>query len=82
MRLLSYLLLTILSTTVYAQPKNDSCVKSQPIPISKGGFGTGVFATDTFNITSATVEGSEYFHPDLVSVGNDKNQFGLNFIYR
>lgn len=79
MRLLSYLLLTILSTTVYAQPKNDSCVKSQPIPISKGGFGTGVLTTDTFNITSATVEGSEYFHPDLVSVGNDKKSIWFKF---
>ena len=79
MRLLLYLLLTIISTAVYAQPKNDSCVRSLAIPISKGSFGTGVFTTDTFNITSATIEGSEYFHPDLVSVGNDKKSIWFKF---
>lgn len=79
MRLLNCLLLTFISVVVYAQPKNDSCVRSQGIPISKGGYGTGVFATDTFNITKATIEGAEYFHPDLVSVGNDKKSIWFKF---
>ena len=79
MRLLTCVLLTILYTTVYAQPKNDSCARLQNIPISKSGYGTGVFSTDTFNIASATIEGSEYFHPDLVSVGNDKKSIWFKF---
>jgi gliding motility-associated-like protein len=71
--------MTFVSAATFAQPKNDSCVRSQGIQINKGGYGTGVFTTDTFNITSATIEGSEYFHPDLVSVGNDKKSIWFKF---
>ncbi|MFM9944915.1 MAG: PKD domain-containing protein [Bacteroidia bacterium] len=79
MRLLKCLLLLFISTAVFAQPKNDSCVRSKGISISQGGYGTGVFSTDTFNITTATIEGAEYFHPDLVSVGNDKKSIWFRF---
>ncbi len=79
MRILNCLALILISLTAYAQPKNDSCNKPQAIPIPSGGYGTGVFITDSFNIYTATVEGAEYFHPDLVSVGNDKKSIWFKF---
>lgn len=79
MRLLATILLTISVFAAICQPKNDSCARIQGIPISSGGYGIGVFTTDTFNITKAGVESSEYFHPDLVSVGNDKKSIWFRF---
>ena len=79
MRLLYFVLLTLYSWACFAQPSNDSCSRMKGISISSGGYGTGVFTTDTFNISAATIEGSEYFHPDLVSVGNDKKSIWFKF---
>ena len=56
------------SLVAYAQPKNDSCTRPEIIAISSGGYGTGVFKTDTFNIQKATIAPGEYFHPDLVAL--------------
>ncbi|MCC6721776.1 MAG: gliding motility-associated C-terminal domain-containing protein [Bacteroidia bacterium] len=80
MRILSYILIFLLySVSLKAQPKNDSCSKLQLIPISLSGYAIGVFTTDTFNITSATIESSEFFHTDLVSVGNNKKSVWFKF---
>ncbi|NUM31095.1 MAG: gliding motility-associated C-terminal domain-containing protein [Bacteroidetes bacterium] len=80
MRFLGIILFTIcFSVAVYSQPKNDSCSKSQLIPISSSGYATGVFTTDTFNISGAKVESSEFFHSDLVSVGNNKKSIWFKF---
>lgn len=79
MRKLIFIISIFLALTGFSQPLNDSCARPQLIPISKGGFGTGVFTTDTFNINKATSEGAEYFHPDLVSVGNDKKSIWFKF---
>jgi len=79
MRLLYALLSLFFSLAAFAQPRNDSCTKPELISFTLGGYGTGVFTTDTFNIASASKGGSEYFHPDLVSVGNDKKSIWFKF---
>ncbi len=79
MRQLYAILTLFISLAAFAQPRNDSCQKPELIKFSSGGYGTGVFTTDTFNITSAGKASSEYFHPDLVSVGNDKKSIWFKF---
>lgn len=79
MRRLIFVIAFLASLVAYAQPKNDSCTRPEIIAISSGGYGTGVFKTDTFNIQKATIAPGEYFHPDLVSVGNDKKSIWFRF---
>lgn len=79
MRRIIFIAAFLYSLVAFAQPGNDSCHRPEYIPVSSGGYGTGLFKTDTFNINRATLAPGEYFHPDLVSVGNDKKSIWFRF---
>ncbi|MCS7036325.1 MAG: gliding motility-associated C-terminal domain-containing protein [Saprospiraceae bacterium] len=57
--LLPLLIGTICSLS--AQPANDRCANALVIAVDKGGYGYGVFTSDTVDITQATAEPGEYF---------------------
>lgn len=44
-----------------AQPANDRCANASVIAIGKGGYGYGVFTSETVDITQATAEPGEFF---------------------
>jgi len=45
--------------TSIAQPANDLCTNAQLIPIGNNGFATGVFTSDTIDISAATMQSGE-----------------------
>lgn len=64
---------------LHAQPANDNCSNAIPITISGGTFGIGVFYSDTVDLTGATIQLGEYFHPVQVSAGTDKKSVWYSF---
>ncbi|MBI1306538.1 MAG: T9SS type B sorting domain-containing protein [Bacteroidetes bacterium] len=61
------------------KPVNDSCSKAIIINLGNGGFGRGLFISDSVSIDSATIQTGEYFHSSLVSAGNDKKSVWYRF---
>ncbi|RYZ52856.1 MAG: hypothetical protein EOP49_08625, partial [Sphingobacteriales bacterium] len=67
---ISFLLLSLLcSVPSFAQPLNDNCNNAKVLSIGANGFGTGVFYSDTVNITLATVQTGETVPPPIFVAG-------------
>ncbi|MCX7697783.1 MAG: hypothetical protein N2Z72_08860 [Bacteroidales bacterium] len=64
---------------LYSQPINDQCVNHLPIDIPSSGFSLGIFYSDTINLTGATIQTGEYFHPVHISAGTDKKSVWYSF---
>jgi hypothetical protein len=73
---------TVLVTAVasFAQaPLNDDCSDASEITFGAGNFGTGLFSSDTFNITNAGTQTGELFHASMTSAGNDDKSIWFKF---
>lgn len=60
-------------------PSNDDCSNAVGIPFGTSNFGTGLFISDTFNLSNATIQGGELFHASMVSSGNDDKSIWFKF---
>jgi len=62
-----------------AQPGNDNCSSASPILIPGGGFGTGIFNSANFDLTSATLQAGETFPLAIAQAGQNKKSIWYEF---
>lgn len=77
--LYSWFFLFLLFHSLNAQPANDLCSNASTVNFGVGNFGTGVYTSNTYDLTNATKDIGENFHSTLVSAGNDKKSVWYKF---
>jgi gliding motility-associated-like protein len=74
------LVLLLLATVCsFAQPLNDNCSNAKEIVIGNSGFATGIFMSDTVNISAATMQPGETVPPSIFVAGQYQKSVWYKF---
>lgn len=68
-----------LAISCFAQPVNDNCNNALLIPIGNNGYATGIFTSDTIDISAATMQSGETVPPAIFMAGQYQKSIWYKF---